>query len=134
MNPGGWGMRRAAFESSVVEIPSFPSADGLNRPGEGLLFMLGLIVAALFPANAMADSDRESAATFTAAAALAENSDEKPTGASSSAGPGGRGLAAAQPATGGLEHVGVTAQKRTSRPEATPVAVSAFTPAPLERN
>jgi iron complex outermembrane recepter protein len=127
-------MRPVAYWSSVAEIVSFRSAGALNRISGGLLFMLGLAEPALFPSIVMANADGELVSSHVASAALPTAADGNPASAAAPGGPGSLEPATAESMTGLLQEVIVTAQKRETRLENTPVAVSAFTPDSIERN
>jgi iron complex outermembrane receptor protein len=95
----------------VAETVSFRAAGLLTRISIGLLFMLGLAAAVMLPAIVMANADAD------------------PLSSSVATRP-----AATQSGIGVLEEVTVTAQKRDTKLENTPIAVSAFTPDFIDRN
>ena len=108
-------MRSIAYWATVAEIVSFRSVGPLTRVSAGPLFMLGLGAVVMFPSMVMANADTDSLSSGVAVAAAPSTADR-------------------QPSPGILEEVIVTAQKRDTKLENTPIAVSAFTPDFIDRN
>ncbi|MDB6043068.1 MAG: TonB-dependent receptor [Gammaproteobacteria bacterium] len=104
-------MRPVAYWAMVAETVSFRSGEPLTRINVGRLFVLGLAAAVLLPSMVLANADAESPSPGVSPRA-----------------------SATQSAVGILEEVTVTAQKRDTKLENTPIAVSAFTPDFIDRN
>jgi iron complex outermembrane recepter protein len=117
------------WTTPLAETVLLRSESPRHRRRRGLLFMLGLAEVALFPSMVTASTEEDPAQLRVVAAATS------PTSAGAIASDD------ASPATSSsdtrintLEEVIVTAQKRASRLQDTPIAVSAFTPDSIERN
>jgi iron complex outermembrane recepter protein len=127
-------MRPVAYCSAVAEIDSCRAVGPRTGMSVGLLFMLGLAAAVLFPSTAIANADADSLTSGVAAAAAPATAASHPDSAAASSASTNLRPSAPQSAIGVLEEVIVTAQKRDTKLENTPIAVSAFTPDFIDRN
>jgi iron complex outermembrane receptor protein len=100
------------------------------RVRQCLVFVVGLSGAGILPATVRADIDDVSNSSRVTSATTPTGTGRQPGTAAST----GSSAGSAETRAGVLEEVIVTAQKRDSRLEDTPVAVSAFTPESIERD